>query len=101
MRSPLPDVPSSDGRILAVREPTTNLAAIRLPYLVRIMGAASAIEDVPIDAVDERPDGGLHLAGRGRHFEASATWSPPRGSGRLRDVDLELTCIDPAGLDAG
>src|SRR3954469_10009132 len=103
MRSLSPDVaaPSSDGGILAIREPTTGVAAIRLPYLVRVMGPAAVIEDVPIGAVDERPDGGLHLAGRGARFEATATWSPPRGSGRLRDGDVEVTSIDPAGGDAG
>ncbi|MFL5680896.1 MAG: hypothetical protein ACJ77B_09885 [Chloroflexota bacterium] len=92
---------SPGGGVLALRDPVSGDGAARLPYLVRVMGAATVIEDVRIGDVDERPDGGLHLAGRGARFEATATWSPPRGTGRLRDVDLEVTCIDPAGADAG
>src|SRR5215210_7735884 len=103
MRSMLPDVPAPatrERRVLEVRDADTA-ATIRLPYLVRVIGTTAMIEDVPIDEVDERPDGGLHIAGRGARFEAAATWSPPRGAGRLRDVDLEVTCLDPQGVDAG
>src|SRR4051794_34773032 len=81
MRLPLPEVPAASPArgALALREPASGDATVHLPYLVRVMGPATAIEDVPIGDVDERPDGGLHIAGRGARFEAAATWSPPRG----------------------
>ncbi|HEY0442879.1 MAG TPA: hypothetical protein VGC90_01515, partial [Candidatus Limnocylindrales bacterium] len=102
MRSPSPDVvaaPRIDGGeiVLPSRDGRRER---RLPFLVGVIDEAGRIDAVGAATLTATHDGGFTVSGANRAFAVDSRWSPESAAG-LRDVELLVTCTEPAGCRGG